>query len=259
MRIGVSYGVFSGLELLKPSILNIRRFASHLVVVWSPYSSTGERAPKYMLPLLNDLLKSKLVDELVEFRPRIVRNPVEMQDNCRLKREIGRLKCKEAGCSHHLIRDCDEFHEDSQFEKMLDVFPTVDCTLSMIREYVYHPTKRLKKLSGLYVPAIQHIDKPLKKIRPFNVIVDMGRTVGDLKTWRMLKPNELLMHHLTFVRYNKEEMERKYQGHGHCHRVGTLEKFIEWTNRFSEDEIETVEDKFGILDYWNGEFQQWLK
>jgi len=87
----------------------------------------------------------------------------------------------------------------------------------------------------------------------------MGRTISDVNSFRILKPDELIMHHYTFVRYNEEEMERKYQGHGHCHKIGNLETFIAWTNRFKDDEFEYVEDRFGILEYWNGEFQQWLR
>jgi hypothetical protein len=259
MKLGVSYGVFSGLELLKPSIQNIRRFASHLVVVWSPISSTGEPAVDYMKPLLDDLVNSGLVDELIEFHPRIVSNPTHMQDNCRMKREIGRLACMKAGCTHHLIRDCDEFHEPEQFESMLDFFPTVDCTLSRIREYVDHPLRRLKQMTNLYVPAVQNIEKKLFKTNPFGVTVDMGRTISGVESFRLLLPNQLVMHHYTFVRFSGDEMKRKYQGHGHCHRIGTLDQFIKWTKRFQEDDFEYVEDRFGILDYWNGEFLQWVK
>jgi len=258
MKLGVTYQVFSGLELLKPSIQNIRPFAEHIVVVWSPVSSTGEKAVDYIKPLLDDLVKFGLVDELIEFVPKRTIFPIVMQDNCRMKREVGRIACKQAGCTHHLIRDCDEFHDEVQFTSMLNIFPTVDCTISMIQEYIHHPTKKLKKLSGLYVPTVQHIDGRLHRYNIFKVTVDMGRTISDVNSFRILKPDELIMHHYTFVRYNEEEMERKYQGHGHCHKIGSLEAFIEWTNRFKDDEFEYVEDRFGILDYWNGEFQQWI-
>ena len=258
MRLGVTYTVFSGLELLKPSIQNIRPFASHIVVVWSSVSSTGEKAVNYIKPLLDDLVKSKLVDELIEFDPKITAKPIEMQDNCRMKREVGRLLCLKAGCTHHLIRDCDEFFDPDQFQSMLDIFPTVDCTISRIREYVHHPTKRLKNLSGLHVPIVQNIKGKLHRFNIFKVTVDMGRTVSNVESFRIFTSDEFVMHHFTFVRYNEEEMRRKYQGHGHCQRIGTLEGFIDWTNRFKEDEFEYVEDQFGILDYWNGEFQQWL-
>lgn len=258
MILGVTYTVFSGLELLRPSIQNIRPFADYIVVVWSPISSTGEKAVKYIKPLLDDLVASELVDELIEFYPKITTVPIKMQDNCRMKREVGRVACLGAGCTHHLIRDCDEFFDIDQFESMLDIFPTVDCTLSMIREYIHHPTKRLKNLSGLYVPIIQNIKGKLHRHNIFKVIVDMGRTVSNINSFRILTPDEFVMHHYTFVRYDETEMKRKYQGHGHCHRIGSLDAFIKWTNRFKEDDFEFVKDQFGILDYWNGEFQQWI-
>ena len=158
IKLGVSYAVFSGLDLLKPSIQNIKPFASHITVVWSPISSTGEKIADYALDLLNDLYDSKLIDELIRFDPKITNDPVQMQDNCRLKREIGRLSCVSAHCTHHLIRDCDEFHDALQMKQILDTYPTVDCTLSRIREYIRNPFTRIKKISDLYVPFIQLID-----------------------------------------------------------------------------------------------------
>lgn len=258
MILGVTYTVFSGLELLKPSIQNIRPFAAHIVVVWSPISSTGEKAVKYAKPLLDNLVNCGLVDELILFQPQITHLPVKMQDNCRMKREAGRLACMAAGCSHHLIRDCDEFFDQDQFKSMMTVFSSVDCTISRIQEYVYHPMLKLKTLSDLYVPVVQCIHKKLRKENPFNVTVDMGRTVADIKTFKILKQDDLVMHHYTFVRYNQEEIERKYQGHGHCHRIGTLGEYMKWVGRFNRDDLEMAEDKFGILKYWKGEFKKWI-
>lgn len=260
MHLGVSYCVFSGLELLKPSLLNIRPFADYIAVVWSDISSTGEKAPSYTLPLLNSLVEEHLIDELIEFHPKIVSDPQQMQDNCRLKREIGRLACLQAGCTQHLIRDCDEFHNPIQLKNVLDHYPDVDCSLTLIHEYVYNPVTKVKQTSGLYVPFLQKIDKRLQpRMRPFGVMCDGGRTVANVKSWRIYQESELVLHHYTFVRYNEEEMKRKYQGHGHCHRVGTLDKFLNWTKRFRPEELENVPDTFGIQKYWDEEFQQWLK
>jgi len=259
MKLGVTYIAFSGLELLKPSILNIRPFAHHIAVVWSKTSATGEPIVSYAENLLKDLVDSNLIDDLLEYTPKVVTNPQFMQDNCRTKREIGRVSCKNAGCTHHLIRDCDEFHDPIQLETVLNSLPAVDCSLTRIWEYVDNPNTRLKDISGLYVPFLQRIDLKLAKFRPFPVICDMGRTVENVKTWYIYDAKKIVMHHYTLVRYDELEMKRKYQGHGHCHRIGSLEQFLKWTKRFKPEEMEQVPDYFGILDYWNGEFQQWIK
>lgn len=259
MRLGISYGVFSGLELLKPSLQNIRPFAKHIVVVWSPIATTGEPAATYAKPLLDSLVKEGLIDELIKYRPQVTTNPQGMQDNCRMKREVGRAACMNAGCTHHLIRDCDEFHDTLQVYGHISMAETFDCTLTRIREYVNTPTTRIKELTGLCVPFIQSIDKKLGKFRPFNVVCDMGRTVMDVKTWKIFTPDDLIMHHYTFVRLDENEMRRKYQGHGHCHNIGTLNEFLTWTKRFTPDQLEQVPDTFGIREYWDNEFQQWLK
>jgi len=258
MRIGCSFGVFSGLELLKPSLLNIRPFAEHIVVVWSPVSSTGELAPSYMKPLLASLLGECLIDEIIEFVPKETNRPIEMQDYCRMKREIGRIRCQLAGCTHHLVRDCDEFHNPVQFQECLETFEQMDVCLTPIVEYVQKPTMRIKEISGLYVPCVHRIDSQLRRYNPFNCKVDMGRTVYPAEHFHIFAPNELVLHHYTSVRINKEELRRKYQGHGHLNRVGTVDNFVSKVYSYDLDELEEVPDAFGIQDYWKGEFQQWL-
>jgi len=259
MKLGVTYQAFSGLELLKPSILNIRPFASHITVVWSRIAFSGEPCAVWAEPLLHNLVKSNLIDELIEFHPKITKRPEEMQDGCRLMYDIGRCSCLQAGCTHSLLKDCDEFHDPVQLEQTLKNYSNVDCSLTLIREYVNNPTTRIKKLTDLYVPFLQKAEKKMKaRNRPFKVLCDGGRTIEDVKTWRIYKEQELVMHHYTFVRYNDVEMHRKYCGNGHAQRMGGVENFLKWTKRFSSEELETVPDSFGILNYWNGEFQQWI-
>lgn len=259
MRLGCSYGAFSGLELLKPSLVNIRPFADHIVVVWSPHSSTGDLAPKYMMPLLLDLKQGGLIDELVEFRPAIASRPIEMQDNCRMKREIGRVRCQLAGCTHHLVRDCDEFYDPHQFQNVLPVFEQVDLGLCPIVEYVQKPTTRIKGISNLWVPSVHRIESSLRRYAVFGCTVDLGRTVYPVKEFRKFTPDELALHHYTFVRVNDVELRRKYQGHGHLNRVGTEQDFLHKVYGYGPDELETVPDVFGIQEYWEGEFRQWLR
>ncbi len=259
MRLGATYIVFSGLDLLKPSILNIRQFAQHLVVVWSRISSTGEQAPKYMEPLLNDLVSQRLVDQLVEFKPKITRLPIRMQDNCRMKREVGRIVCQTAGCTHHIIRDCDEFYEPLQFADSIKEFSKYDSTIAPIYDYIGSPTKRTKQVASLHVPVVQRIDRKLSRHNPFGVTVDLGRTIEEpVDTFKIFKPSELVLHHFTYVRCNSTELRRKYQGHGHLHRIGDIHKFMSTAKSWPKDDLVDVPDQFGILDYWKGEFQQWL-
>ncbi len=259
MRLGCSFGIFSGLDLLKPSLLNIRSFADHIVVVWSPVSSTGEPAPSYMKSLLASLIGECLIDEIVEFVPKRTDRPIEMQDNCRMKREIGRIRCQLAGCTHHLVRDCDEFHDPVLFQGQIATFQQMDVCLTPIVEYVQKPTTQIKRISGLYAPCVHRIDSQLRRYNPFGLTVDMGRTVYPVGTFKVLTESELALHHFTSVRINDEELRRKYQGHGHLNRVGTVDDFMAKVRSYSPDELQEVPDVFGIQDYWKGEFQQWMR
>jgi hypothetical protein len=211
-----------------------------------------------MKPLLDSLVREGLVDELMEFVPKRTDRPIEMQDNCRMKREIGRIRCQLAGCTHHLVRDCDEFHDPVQFRRHIGWFVSQDVCLTPIVEYVQKPTTRIKGISGLYVPCVHRIDCQLRRYNPYGLTVDLGRTIFPVERYTVLATDALVLHHFTSVRINETELRRKYQGHGHLNRVGTVGDFVNKVYGYSPDDLEEVPDVFGIQDYWKGEFQQWL-
>ena len=263
MRLGVGYIVFTGGEFLKPSLQNVRPFAKHIVVVVGDRSHAGHKMPKYLKPLLDQLKKEGLIDELIHHKTEPTNAAACMQHKCRDKREIARQQCMVAGCDHYLIRDCDEFHDSKQFQTILDSGWTeqYDVLISQLYEYWGRPSLRAKGISPLYVPFIQKIHFPLKgKVYP--VRVDRGRTAIGWKTHKVLLPEELAMHHFTACRYNKRELLRKWQGHGHLNRNWSSgNAYVESVARLIEENevVETgTQDQFGIVEYWYGEFREFL-
>lgn len=260
MKLGVTYSIFSGLELLKPSLLNVRPFADHIVGVYSNISHTGQEAPKYLKPLLKELFDNGLIDELIEVNSPILTDPIQMQGHFRLKRETGRMLCKNAGCTHHMIKDCDEFFHPAQFAAAKQLSAEYDSTVAPIAEYCKKPTLRIKTKSALHVPVIQKIDLPLHRCNPFLPIsVDVGRTVKGVQRFKIFTEAELVMHHMTLVRINREEEQRKFYGHGHLNRTTTVEKYMARMDSIALDELEEVPDMFQINSYWKEFREQWLK
>jgi hypothetical protein len=130
-----------------------QRVCSHLDVFSSSTSNFGEKCNPFLEQFLLDLQSRGLVDVLVEYVPnpidiltrnKLVSKNAEGLDGpsgsilfvfffppaliwCRVtetigmqffheisKREIGRVKCLEKGCTHFLLMDCDEFYLEDE-------------------------------------------------------------------------------------------------------------------------------------------------
>lgn len=259
MRLGVGYNVFSGLELLKPSILCIRDLAHVVTVVYSKVAITGEPGPEYMMDLLGDLKREGLIDHAIEIVHPLVRRPLEIQGEKRKKYELARLRCVEAGCTHFMGRDCDEFFRTAKIAPILDEYSWADMVLCPVLDYVQTPTLRARSSGRLHVSVFHKAHLPFCPIR-CPVTVDMSRTVASEKTM-VLRPDQLMMHHMTGVRYDKKEMDRKFQGHTHFCRggMGDPEKFVEQMAEASTEVYEKAPDQFCVLPYWEEEFVKYVR
>ena len=71
MRLGVSYNIFDGEELLEGSIKQIRSEVDYISVVYQTISNFGNKCNEELIPLLNRLKSEGLVDELYEYKPKI--------------------------------------------------------------------------------------------------------------------------------------------------------------------------------------------
>jgi len=254
MRLGVTYNVFNGAELLKPSILTVRLLSHHIVVVYSVKSITGEDAPKWLVPLLNGLKKDGLVDTLIEVVHPLFSDSLKIQREKRMKYELGRKRCMEMGCTHHMGRDVDEFFDTGQLRNVLDLFEHKDMVLCPLYDYINQPTTRARQTSPLHVTAFHKAGLHYEP-KKCPVLMDMSRTVVS-KSVKVLKENQLVMHHMTGVRYNQVERDRKFQGHSHFNLTGkgNRDKFIENITNPSAQSFVIVPDRFGVLDYWQKEF-----
>ena len=118
MKLGVSYNLFDGEELLESSIKSIRTNVDFISVVYQTVSNFGNPCNEELEPLLESLHKEGLIDELFEYRPNI--NKGGHYNEIR-KRNIGLTLSEGDGCTHHMAMDSDEFYTDEQFKHMKNV------------------------------------------------------------------------------------------------------------------------------------------
>ena len=259
MRLGASFIAFSGLELLKPALLNVREHAVWINVVYQTVSHTGVPAPGYLQDLLSDLKREGLADRWILFQPTArATTPDVFQSFQRMKLELGREDCRQAGCTHVTLRACDEFYFPDQFRWALGESAGLDAAYVASVDYVRLPLIRHREISSLCLPFVHRAELPLGEARlPFRV--DPARVVGGARDLKLLPSHRVVMHHMSRVRFDQEEVDRKYESHSWSYAKShlLLEKAAEREELDPSRYLWMERDPFGILDYWEKEFRSY--
>ena len=98
MKIGVSYNLFDGEELLESSIKSIRNNVEYISVVYQTISNFGNECNEGLVPLLEELKSKGLIDELFEYNPKVNKGG---HYNEIKKRNLGLYLSEGAECTHH--------------------------------------------------------------------------------------------------------------------------------------------------------------
>ena len=106
MKLGISYNLFDGEELLKDSIISVRDTVDYISIVYQTESNFGNPCSEALVPLITQLKKEGLVDEVYKYKPRISEGG---HYNEITKRNIGLYLSEGAQCTHHMAIDSDEF------------------------------------------------------------------------------------------------------------------------------------------------------
>ena len=112
MKIGVSYNLFDGEELLEGSIKCIREEVDYISVVYQTVSNFGNPCDEDLVSLLERLKSEGLVDELFEYKPRVNKGG---HYNEITKRNIGVSLSLGESCTHHMSMDSDEYYLLDEF------------------------------------------------------------------------------------------------------------------------------------------------
>jgi hypothetical protein len=203
MKLGVSYNLFDGYELLEGSIKQIRQHVDYVSVVYQTTSNFGNSCNPELVPLLEKLKSEGLIDELFEYSPRINKGGHfnEIQ-----KRNIGLALSQGAGCTHHMSMDSDEYYLSSEFEnlKKIVIENNYDSSYCQMQTYYKSWEYALDPPETYYVSLIFKIknDSNFVLMAPSPVLVDPTRRMTPSNKHIVLERKDIQMHHGSYIRNN---------------------------------------------------------
>lgn len=203
MKLGVSYNLFDGEELLEGSIKQIRNQVDYISVVYQTVSNFGNPCDSGLVPLLERLKSEGLVDELFEFSPKVNKGG---HSNETQKRNIGLALSQGAGCTHHMSMDSDEYYLPSEFENLKKLVEDGDYDSSFCQMQTYYKSWEysLNPAEEYYVSLIFKIKPDSEYVigYPTPVLVDPTRRLSPSTKPLILKRGEIQMHHGSYIRNN---------------------------------------------------------
>lgn len=236
MKLGVAYNIFNGDELLEDSLERLRPLSDYIVLTYQLISNIGN-LPKIDLELVIEKLPSYLYDDIVLFEPNIKIPP---QKNELDKRNIGLHHAKKNQCTHFMSIDCDEFYDEFSFNlaKKYIVENKLDSTACELVNY-FHSSKYQMIENKQYVPFIFKVSwfKKHKYSCDFPVPVDPTRAMSNNKKFYCFKKDELLMHHMSYVRGNYNSIKSKLENSPNKQRfVDHLDQYLDYYNNWDSSQ-----------------------
>jgi len=203
MKIGISYNLFDGEELLESSIKSIRNNVDFISVVYQTTSNFGNPCDEGLVPLLEKLKSDGLIDELFLYKPTLNRGG---HYNELRKRNIGLSLSEGVGCTHHMSMDSDEYYIPSEFENLKKLMLEGDFDSSFCQMQTYYKSWEysLDPPEDYYVSLIFKIKQDTSYVMgaPAPVLVDPTRRISPINKPLILKREEVQMHHGSYIRDN---------------------------------------------------------
>lgn len=209
MKLGISYSLFDGEELLEASLNSVRSCADYINVVYQKTSYYGEPAAQGVEALLNRLKEQGLIDEIILFEPDL---KLKGGENEYRKRNVGFEAARSAGCDWFLGMDVDEFYfaEEVEKAKQYVLKHKIDASAVRFINYIKEPTYQWVSNQLGFVPFLIKI-LPGRKLgrnqRKMPIEVDPTRGVVRFNKFWLFMDKEIVMHHMTAVR---KDMRRKF-------------------------------------------------
>jgi len=257
MKLGVSYNLFDGEELLESSIKSIRDNVDYVSVVYQTVSNFGNPCDESLVPLLEDLKSKGLIDELFEYRPNI--NKGGHYNEIR-KRNIGLTLSEGDGCTHHMAMDSDEFYTDEQFKHMKNVIEdgNYDSSACQMTTYYKEPIYRLEPKEEYYVSLPFKIKQGIEYVigHPFPVLVDPTRRMEPGKC-KIFTRDEIEMHHMSYVRKN---IRKKLQNSSASPNFRNIDKIVDYYQKWEYPQqglMGGAPDKFYDIVEVEKQFNTW--
>ncbi len=220
MKLGISYNLFDGEELLESSLKSVREEADYINVIYQTISYFGNSASANLEEQLLALQSKGLIDEIyhyqADFSTSADKHIFEVD-----KRNIGLKLAKKHGMTHFLSMDVDEFYDNNQLHRVKKFIESRDiaCSACSIVEYLKSPQYQIvngytfppnQENYNFYVPFIMKIAKwlPQKHSHYFPTLVDPTRALNNSKKFYLFPVQDIVMHHMSTIRKN---LAVKYQ------------------------------------------------
>lgn len=197
MRLGISYLAYEGTELLPYAVRAVRPVVDFVSVVVHRTSYAGDPPP----PSLDADLAAVagLADAVVDhpFDPRTHRKAVEAE-----ARNLGVTLSREAGCTHHISTDVDEFHAPEDLIRARSVLSAepFDASVVPLDNYYRFPTAVIRPHQRHRATFVHPVTNWYDVASEFPFPVDRARKLARFDKVRVFTRDEVLVHHMSFVR-----------------------------------------------------------
>ena len=200
MKLGVSYNVYDGEELLRFAAKSVRSEVDFICAVYQPVSYVGNPADPGLPALLDQLKSEGLIDDVITFKNDLSLVSYENEVNAR---NTGRLASVAQGCTHHITIDVDEFfhaHEVRYAKKVMED-GDFDCSIVGMETYYKRPEYMVIPSQNLLIPFIQKAEHPhLSHELKWPYKTDRTRCSSVYDKCRVFTTDEIKMHHMSHVR-----------------------------------------------------------
>lgn len=219
MKLGISYNLFDGEELLEASLKSVRPEADYINIIYQTESYYGNKAKPDITEYLTSLKNKGLIDEIYLYQKnfQLEKYKVILEQE---KRNIGLKLCKKRGMSHFLSMDVDEFYDTEQLKaaKKYIEKKKIQTSAVSILEYLKSPEYKIlngytfepKSPYNFYVPFIMKINKFTKQKHTnkwYPCWVDPSRALNNKKKFYLFSVQDILMHHMSTIR---KDLQKKY-------------------------------------------------
>lgn len=231
MKLGVSYTIFDGFELLEGSIKQIRDRVDYISVIYQKISNFGKLCDPSLVPTLEKLKSEGLIDEIFEYLPRVNSGGHLNEIN---KRNLGLALSTSSKCTHHMSMDCDEYYIPDQFKFLKEEMERGNYDSSYCQMKTYYKTwdYQLDPPEDYYVSLIFKVNQnslfEMNKFSP--VLVDPTRRM-DSGEYRIFKRDEIEMHHGSYIRNDiKSKLDNSSAS---VNFKGDIQKLVDHYNNWS--------------------------
>ena len=189
--------VFDGEELLEFAAKSVRNEVDFLSVTYQTTSYFGNQAGPDLVPTLERLRASGLIDRLIFYEPDL---SIHHKENELRLRNLGLEASREAGCTHHCSSDVDEFCLSNELAYVKKTLGDVDFAVIPQVFYYKHPTWRINPDQGLFITFIHSVENEYVMDMDFPFKVEITRRFRKYDSWKVFSRDEITLHHMSYVR-----------------------------------------------------------